>query len=89
MKLILEVRSGPQSGKKIDVLAGQLVRIGRTARADVAFLDDSHMSGVHFAIQCEEKVCWVRDYKSTNGTLVNGQKIVEVALRGGDKITAG
>lgn len=89
MKLILEVRSGPQSGKKIDVPAGQLVRIGRTARADAAFPDDSHMSGVHFAIQCEEKVCWVRDYKSTNGTLVNGQKIVEVALRGGDKITAG
>lgn len=89
MKLMLEVRSGPQSGKKIDVPAGQLVRIGRTARADVAFSDDSHMSGVHFALQCEEKVCWVRDYKSTNGTLVNGQKIVEVALRQGDKITAG
>ncbi|MGH9344607.1 MAG: DUF4123 domain-containing protein [Terriglobia bacterium] len=89
MKLTLEVRSGPQSGKKIDVLTGQLVRIGRTPRADVAFSDDTHMSGVHFALQCEENVCWVRDYKSTNGTLVNGQKIVEVALRGGDKITAG
>ncbi|MGH9402274.1 MAG: DUF4123 domain-containing protein [Terriglobia bacterium] len=89
MRLILEVRSGPQSGKEIDVLPGQLVRIGRTARADAAFSDDSHMSGVHFAVQCEEKVCWVRDYKSTNGTLVNGQKIVEVALREGDKITAG
>lgn len=89
MKLTLEVRSGPQSGKKIEAPAGELVRIGRTTRADVAFPDDSHMSGVHFALQCEEKVCWVRDYKSTNGTLVNGQKIVEVALRQGDKITAG
>jgi pSer/pThr/pTyr-binding forkhead associated (FHA) protein len=89
MKLILEVRSGPHTGKKIEVASGHLVRIGRTPRADVAFPDDSHMSGVHFAIQSEEKACWVRDYKSTNGTMVNGQKIAEVALREGDRITAG
>lgn len=89
MKLILEVLSGPQTGKRIDVPANQLVRIGRTPRSDVAFPGDSHMSSVHFALQCEEQVCWVRDYKSTNGTLVNGQKVVEVALRQGDKITAG
>ncbi|MGH9405571.1 MAG: DUF4123 domain-containing protein [Terriglobia bacterium] len=89
MKLVLEVRSGLQAGKKIDVASGQLVRIGRTPRADMAFPDDSHMSGIHFAIQSEEKACWVRDYKSTNGTLVNGQKVMEVVLREGDKITAG
>lgn len=89
MKLILDVRSGPHTGKKIEVTPGHLVRIGRTATADVSFPEDSHMSGVHFAIQCEEKVCWIRDYKSTNGTFVNGQKIVDVALREGDKVTAG
>src|SRR5579863_6787818 len=89
MRLILEVQSGPFTGKKIEVTPGQLVRIGRTARADVSFPEDQHMSGVHFAIQCEEKVCWIRDYKSTNGTLVNGHKIVDVTLREGDRVTAG
>ncbi len=89
VKLILEVRSGPETGKKIEVTAGHLVRIGRTPRSDIVFRNDAHMSGVHFAVQSDEHSCWVRDYKSTNGTLLNGHKIVEAALSGGEMITAG
>jgi hypothetical protein len=89
VKLILEVRSGPETGKKIEVTPGQLLRIGRTPRSDVVFQNDVHMSGVHFAVQSDEHSCWIRDYKSTNGTLLNGQRIMEAALTGGEMITAG
>lgn len=89
MRLILSVRSGPHAGQKIEVPAGRLLRVGRTARADVAFPEDAHMSGIHFAVQCEENACWLRDYKSTNGTIANGQRVVETQLKDGDRITAG
>ncbi|MDE3179387.1 MAG: DUF4123 domain-containing protein [Acidobacteriota bacterium] len=89
MKLILSVRSGPHAGQKIEVAAGRLIRIGRTGKADVSFPEDVHMSGIHFAVQCEEGSCWLRDYKSTNGTVANGRKVSEVELMEGDRITAG
>lgn len=89
MRLVLNVRSGPHAGQQIEVAPGRLLRIGRTSRADVAFPEDAHMSGIHFAVQCEETACWLRDYKSTNGTIANGQRIVETQLKEGDRITAG
>jgi hypothetical protein len=86
---MLEVKSGPSLGKGLRLLPGQSMRIGRTSKSDFAILTDSHLSGIHFEVSVTENEGRLRDLKSTNGTLLNGQRIVETILHDGDTITAG
>ena len=88
MRLVLEVISGPYAGKRIEAEAGQVVRIGRTIKADIA-LEDTFLSGVHFAIECDAKACRLRDLNSRNGTQLNGELITEAPLKDGDQVHAG
>jgi len=88
MRLIVEIPSGPLSGQQIKVAAGQTVRVGRTRRADVV-LDDSFLSGVHFALECSATGCRVKDLNSSNGTKLNGKLIIDAPLKSGDKLFAG
>ncbi len=90
MRAIIEVRSGPDTGKKIVLGPGRTVQIGRTEWADYSFPQDGRMSSVHFELQTGSDGCYVRDLGSTNGTAVNGRRIVDrVALRTGDEVLAG
>lgn len=89
MQGFLEVRSGPRAGNKIRLDPEQLLRVGRTARADLTFSEDSHMSGVHFSVGSEGKTYRLTDLNSRNGTLVNGQSVNTVVLGDGDTIVAG
>ena len=50
MLVILEATAGPATGRKIQVAAGALLRVGRTAKSDYALGEDSYLSGQHFAI---------------------------------------
>lgn len=88
MQLTLEVISGPKAGQKIVAQAGQVVRIGRTSKAAVA-MEDTFMSGEHFAIECVGGACGVRDLDSRNGTKLNDEKITRAVLHNGDRIHAG
>lgn len=88
MRLVLEVISGPNTGQTIIAQAGQTVSIGRTIKANVP-MEDTFMSGQHFAIECVGGACGVRDLKSRNGTRVNGVKVDVAVLREGDTIHAG
>jgi pSer/pThr/pTyr-binding forkhead associated (FHA) protein len=88
MRLVLEVISGPNTGQKIIAQAGESVTIGRTRQAQVN-LEDTFMSGQHFAIECMGGACGVRDLKSRNGTRVNGVPVKVAVLNDGDKINAG
>lgn len=89
MQVILEIRTGALAGNNIRLKPGQLVRLGRTSKADFAFPDDSQMSGVHFVLECDEGACQIRDLNSRNGTLVNGKKVGAATLQDGDQIVAG
>jgi hypothetical protein len=89
MPVFLEVRSGPQKGSRIRLDPGRLLRVGRTARADLSLADDTHMSGVHFSLGCEGESCRLTDLNSRNGTLVNGQTVNTAVLGAGDTIVAG
>lgn len=89
MRVILEIQSGPHAGKKIEIPSGRPVRMGRAARADVVFSEDRHMSGIHFTLEHDDKVCHLHDDHSTNGTLINGLKSTHTILKDGDKIVAG
>jgi hypothetical protein len=90
MLVILEAVGGPITGRRIEVRAGTIMRIGRTAKSDYALGEDSYLSGQHFAIENDGTEPRVRDMGSSNGTFVNGERVAsENVLREGDSLTAG
>src|SRR6516164_10179 len=90
MLVILEAVSGPVAGRRIEVRAGTILRIGRTAKSDYALGEDSYLSGQHFAIECDGAECRVRDLGSSNGTFVNGGRVTsDLPLHEGDSLMAG
>jgi pSer/pThr/pTyr-binding forkhead associated (FHA) protein len=90
MLVILEAVSGPIAGRRIEIRAGTILRIGRTAKSDYALGEDSYLSGQHFAIENDGEEARARDLGSSNGTFVNGERVSsEAVLREGDSLTAG
>jgi pSer/pThr/pTyr-binding forkhead associated (FHA) protein len=89
MQILLEVRSGPIAGTKIPLKPSQLLRVGRHPQADQSIPDDKRMSSLHFAVECSEKGCRLRDLQSSNGTFLNGARVKEAILVNGDEIRAG
>ena len=88
MQVMLQVQSGPLAGRTIRLEPGRSVRVGRTPLADFV-VNDLHMSGVHFVVECDDNGCTLRDPGSSNGTLINGRRVTTVLLASGDTITAG
>jgi predicted component of type VI protein secretion system len=89
MAVILEVKAGPFAGKRIAVVGGQTVTVGRTNRANFAIPHDTFMSGSHFAVEYGPKGCVLTDQKSSNGTFVNGARVTQVLLKSGDEVKSG
>ena len=89
MAVILEVKVGPFAGKRVAVVGGQTVTVGRTSRSNFAIPHDTFMSGVHFAVEYGPKGCILTDQKSSNGTFVNGARVSQMPLNGGDEVRSG
>jgi pSer/pThr/pTyr-binding forkhead associated (FHA) protein len=89
MLVILEATAGPVTGRKIEIRAGSILRIGRTPKSDYAIGEDSYLSSLHFAVECDGAQCRVRDLGSSNGTFVNGERVTEILVREGDSVMAG
>ena len=99
MRMILEIVSGPFGEREHADLSrfltwlkpGDTLRVGRSGfKSDMAISGDQRMSSGHFTVSCEDDGCYISDMDSTNGTLVNGQRIVELTrLHDGDEIVAG
>ncbi|XXT18671.1 DUF4123 domain-containing protein [Sorangium sp. So ce429] len=89
MRAFLEVLSGPQACRRMTLVPGQEVRVGRTDEANVVVASDRQMSGVHFAIAFDGASCRVRDLASQKGTLLEGAAIQEAEVCDGDTIIAG
>ena len=88
MQAVLQIQGGPLAGQTIRLELGKSVRVGRTPLADFV-VDDRHMSGVHFVVECDDKGCVLRDPGSSNGTLVNGRRVTAALLANGDMVVAG
>jgi predicted component of type VI protein secretion system len=89
LALILEVKAGPFAGKRVAVMGGQTITIGRAPdRANFALPHDTFMSGLHFAVACGLNGCKLTD-KSRNGTFVNGARVTEAFLNSGDEVRSG
>jgi FHA domain len=90
MAVFLEVKTGSFAGQKIPLPGGQTLIIGRAVeRAQFAVPHDKEMSGAHFAVECDERGCRLRDLNSSNGTFLNGARAKEAALANGDEIKSG
>ena len=74
-------------GKRI--LLGQLtIRIGRGEDATIQ-IDDPEASRIHAEIRQSGSTYIISDLSSTNGTIINGNRITEHVLRDYDTITIG
>ncbi len=63
--------------------------IGRNKDKCKIFLDDQEVSGVHAVIRKTNMSCTLEDLNSSNGTLVNGQRINKIDLMNGDEFVIG
>jgi predicted Zn finger-like uncharacterized protein len=71
-RLSLAVINGPDAGSVYRIEKPRIT-IGRTG-ADLP-LNDSEISRAHAAVEIRDTAFFVEDLKSTNGTLIDGQKI--------------
>ncbi|MBQ9278288.1 MAG: FHA domain-containing protein [Lachnospiraceae bacterium] len=87
--LSLYLNSGGKIIKKIDTKINGSIIIGRSDLCDI-FIDDATMSRQHFAIEYTDGDFYVQDLDTTNGTMLNGVKLVHKRrLEKDDRITAG
>ncbi len=80
-RVSLAFLSGPRSGE-VHVLAQPSVLIGRQGAGGGAGIElaDGQVSRAHAVVECRGARVVVRDLQSTNGTLVDGQRIREREL---------
>ena len=84
----LKIISGPRAGSFLQ-LRYPSTTFGRGADNDYRFADDTVMSRAQAVIVCEGSRFILRDLNSTNGTLVNGNPVIEIDLHPGDIIEMG
>lgn len=84
----LTILSGPGAGTKIPLVGGSAT-IGRAPEVDLQVLD-SEVSRLHAKVTVRDGVAAIDDLHSSNGTYVNGERILEhTTLRPADHIQIG
>ena len=84
-KLVLN----PHSPSRRDVaLPRTILSIGRDPSNDLV-LPDAMVSRRHALIECRGSQFYLRDCNSSNGSLVNGDRVTERSLRDGDLVAIG
>jgi hypothetical protein len=83
----LQILSGILEGKVFDLL-DERVTVGR-ALDNVIRIEDGTVSSHHAMFVLESDGMKLRDLNSTNGTRVNGLRIVETMLNSGDQVRMG
>ena len=73
---------------KVVYLKKEVITIGKLPENDIE-LNDNTVSRQHCRLVRMEKSFKLMDLKSTNGSFVNGKRVMEKVLQEGDKITVG
>jgi pSer/pThr/pTyr-binding forkhead associated (FHA) protein len=89
MRVVLEIVDGPYTGRTVELNSGQALTVGRTAKSQLMLPYDNFLSGLHFSIDCADSGCVLRDNNSSNGTWINGNRVLEGPVQPGDQISAG
>lgn len=77
------------AGLLFRMLPGTLKTVGRAPRADFV-VDAALVSRVHCRLTLDaDNQLALEDLDSTNGTFVNGRKVVKTVLKDGDTLTIG
>ncbi len=85
----LKFISGKYQGGVFPLKPNKQVVIGRSSDLDMVLVEDM-VSRKHAKITCQDGKVLIEDLGSTNGTFVNGEKIVRAArLKEGDRILIG
>lgn len=84
---LLTFETGPFAGRIVAV-PSQMITVGRAPDNDVV-VGDPATSGHHGRIDVRGESFWISDLGSTNGTLVNGEPVIEKQLSDGDLIAIG
>jgi serine/threonine protein kinase len=85
---MLHITSGPHKGRRLAVLEGVPLVVGRSRHAETR-LEDPGISRVHCEIQVEDGQVLVTDLDSAGGTFVNGKRVTEAVLAPGDVLRIG
>ena len=85
---MLRIVVEPADGEKSEVPVKDIMTLGRRKQCDVV-ITDSAVSRHHATIELVDGAYVLRDEGSSNGTMLNGERISEQKLRDGDKITIG
>ncbi len=89
MQVSLKVIAGPHTGRVFTFEQHDTFLIGRSESAQFCLPHDRYFSRNHCLLEIAPPQCFVRDLGSTNGTLVNGQRIDSIYLKNGDRIQGG
>jgi diguanylate cyclase (GGDEF)-like protein len=81
------VLAGMDIGRKYDVEVDEIY-IGRNEMCEI-YVDDADVSRIHAKIETSDHYIYIEDLGSTNGTLINGEKIKRHKLQDGDRIQVG
>jgi pSer/pThr/pTyr-binding forkhead associated (FHA) protein len=84
---LLTFETGPFAGRIVAVPT-QMITVGRAPDNDIV-VGDPATSGHHGRIDVRGGSFWISDLGSTNGTLVNGEPVIEKQLSDGDLISIG
>ena len=80
----------PKQHRGATYTLSNVLAIGRLEDNDIVIDDDSFISSHHARIEVRPEGAWVVDLGSTNGSFVNGQRVVEErSVRKGDRIQVG
>ncbi|MCU0689809.1 MAG: sigma 54-interacting transcriptional regulator [Polyangiaceae bacterium] len=87
---VVTVVDGPDAGRvfRINPSEPSRVLVGQSPSCAMR-LTDPQVSRRHIALEVEESQLRLTDVGSTNGTKVNGMPVVEVLLRGGERLEIG
>lgn len=87
-RAILQIAFGPLAGHKIVLDPGAVVRVGRSADADVAITHDRGLAHVHFEIDWDGRVAQVR-HRQGDVTLLGGRPVDQADVPHGGFLRAG
>lgn len=92
MRVAIIIRSGPNSGQRFVLKAGQIATVGQSAWNDFSFPSDDQMQESQFQILCEREAVYLQDLSQTEQATIDGVPIeagTQIPLQNGSVVRAG